>query len=644
MTLEDQIRRMGEARASEISTPTWRDRVGGGRGLPWRWAGAAVAILGLAVGTFAILPGDDPDTDVAGPESARRWIPASGVERIDYPGELALVAGFLAWPEVALVTPDARTDVAVDDITRLFGGSTPYRRNTVPADGFSVSTRNDGVVAVSFTRGGDEDLVASIETRRFSAQDLERRAAELLGLTTDLAALADAVASWDDALAVAYVGEPVPIEASISADNTFDDAVFWLHTASSSQFLATNGGERPGWFDELLALESTDDHALTEEYFGFVGAGPVVGVTDSEWLLIVDDVLGPDPQVEFPGSELLFAAPGAPEVATPAAEPVRTEDGAWTLALRFGEPTSFRDGGAVIATIGGVTLTFGFAEPGMTFTELTVPTRMLEAEARSYAELINDALADPAPTATTTTDPYPTTGPSQSGVCAANPVPSDVVLDVATHIAFDRSPLDLDQDGVDDEMLVYDDADGNWFLLARLQTGWTNAVDLGRPAGAVLMNTPSGVPAATDLDGDGGLEFFVGGYGNTARTSGMVSLAACTLRFIEAEVFPGESPQGWILHGVGGNSCLPTSCFPRVRCIDNELVLEVVVPTDEWRGVGDADPADITVVWRTERYSFVDGNLVVGESSATEYPLEPDFARLADAPGPDDSDVIDCVP
>ncbi|MEZ5245577.1 MAG: hypothetical protein R2707_10800 [Acidimicrobiales bacterium] len=636
MTLEDQIRRMGEARASVISTPTWRDHVGGGRGLPWRWAGAAVAILVLAVGAFAVLPGDDPDTDVAGPESARRWIPASGVERIDYPGELAFVAGFLAWPEVALVTPDARTDVAVDDITRLFGGSTPYRRNTVPADGFSVSTRNDGVVAVSFTRGGDEDLVASIETRRFSAQDLERRAAELLGVTTDLAALADAVASWDDALAVAYVGEPVPIEASISADETFDEAVFWLHTASAGQFLATNGGERPGWFDELLALESTDDHALTEEYFGSVGAGPVVGVTDAEWLLIVDDVLGPDPQVEFPGSELLFAAPGAPEVATPAAEPARTEDGAWTLALRFDEPTSFRDGGAVVATIGGVTLTFGFAEPGMTFTELTVPTRMLEAEARSYAELINDALADPAPTATTTTDPYPTTGPSQSGVCAANPVPSDDVLDLAAHIAFDRSPLDLDQDGVDDEMLVYDDADGNWFLLARLQAGWTNALDLGTPPEVPgLARTSDGVPAGTDLDDDGGLEFFVTGY--LGPSAGMVTLRGCELvdEFFLDEPAEGIGATFGVQIGLSPDIplCQGRACATRVRCVDDVLTQELFV------GVAVNDDSGY---WTTVELRLDPSGMIISNELPTR-PVGP-FETLDDPPTEATTGVIDCVP
>ena len=131
--------------------------------------------------------------------------------------------------------------------------------------------------------------------------------------------------------------------------------------------------------------------------------------------------------------------------------------------------------------------------------------------------------------ATTTTDRPPTTDPlAQGGICAANAVPSDDVLDVATHIAFDRTPLDLDQDGVDDEMLVYDDADGNWFLVARLQTGWTNALGLGTPpAPPGLAMTSEGVTAGTDLDGDGGLEFFITGY--PGGTTGRVSLRECRL-------------------------------------------------------------------------------------------------------------------
>ena len=135
---------------------------------------------------------------------------------------------------------------------------------------------------------------------------------------------------------------------------------------------------------------------------------------------------------------------------------------------------------------------------------------------------------EPEPT-TTTADPPPTSDPpAQSGICAANAVPSDDLLDIAVHIAFDRTPLDLDQDGIDDEILVYDDEDGNWFLVARLQAGWTNALGLGMPPTPPgLAQTADGLPAGTDLDGDGGLEFFVTGY--PGGTTGRVSLRECRL-------------------------------------------------------------------------------------------------------------------
>lgn len=647
MTLEDQIRRMGEARAAEVTTPSWRDRVGAGRRTPWLVVAAAAAVVALAIGAFAVLAdNDDADTDVAGPDSGLRWIPAGGVERIDYPGEAASFAQFAGWPEVALVTPDGRTDVGAEEVTRLFGGSTPYRGNSSPAEDFSLSIHPDGLVSLSLDRGEDV-TVARIQTRRFTTEELEARAPDLLGLSTDLVALADAIASWDDGLEVAYVGQPVPIKAMISADDARDDAVFWLDTASKAQFLAT-GSE---FFEGLFALDSAADYTLTEDYLGFSGVSSVVGVTDSEWLVIVDDVLGTDPLVDFPGSELLSNDPGAPRLATPAAEPVLTDDGEWTLALRFAEPTTFRDGGGVVATLGGVTLAFGLAEPGVEFTSLAVPTRMIEAEARRYAELINGYFAD-VPPPETTASPYPTTGPIQSGICAANPVPSDDVLDLATHVAADRTPLDLDQDGIDDEMLIYTEVyaggDESWFLVARLETGWTNAIELWRFAGGgtpTLTPSPEGVPAAYDLDGDGGLEFFVDGFGNTARSSAIVSLMGCELRRPRADGEAGDLLRdGLVLIGVGGNSCAPTGCWPRITCTGNVLRVEEVGPTEEWRGQVPDDLADVEMVWTQTDYILGGDAVLMGEDPIVRtFPHNARGIRL-EAPATSDSDVIDCTP
>jgi hypothetical protein len=72
MNLEDQVRRMGEARATEVSTPSWRDRVGGGRGLVARWAVAAVAaVIALTIsGVVVFAQDDDSDADVSGPNGS----------------------------------------------------------------------------------------------------------------------------------------------------------------------------------------------------------------------------------------------------------------------------------------------------------------------------------------------------------------------------------------------------------------------------------------------------------------------------------------------------------------------------------------------------------------------------------------------
>ena len=634
MTLEDQIRRMGEARAAEVHTPSWSNRLGTGA-RRWPLLIAAAAVVAIVVGGVVFFTGDDAaDTETADTSDSRsRWIPASGVERIDYPGELGIFAGWLYWPEVALLTPDGRIDVADEDVTRVLGGSSWSRKNSFPADGFRVSVRDDGIVELDLTRTDDELSVASIETGRFSADELERRAPELLDLSNDMAALADAIVGWDQALVVAYLGEIVPIEAVLAADGTYDDAVFWLATASTAQFVASYGTTGSiDYFRELLALEDTEDFTLTEEYFGYVGNGPTVKVDESEWLAIVDDVLGPDPEVNFPGSELSATAPGAPVLARPAADAFTTGNGHWTVRLLYPEPTSFRDGVGVVVTVGGVTLTFGPMDPGVEFTTLAVPARLAEAEARRYADLINAAMAEPAPP----TEPYPTVEPTQTGICAANPLPGDDVLDVATHIAFDRSPLDLDQDGVDDEMLVYDDDDGNWWLIARLRGGWTNALGIGTPpTPPALAQTSGAVPAGTDLDGDGGLEFFLTGY--LGPSAAMVTARGCELvdEFFLDEPAEGIGASFGVQIGLSPDMplCQGRACATRVRCAAGVLTQELFV------GVGANDDPGY---WTTAELRL-DPSGVITSTELPNRPVGP-FDELDDPPTEVTTGVIDCAP
>lgn len=228
-------------------------------------------------------------------------------------------------------------------------------------------------------------------------------------------------------------------------------------------------------------------------------------------------------------------------------------------------------------------------------------------------------------TEATTVDPL-----QQTGICAANPVPSDEVLDLATHIAFDRTPLDLDGDGVGDEMLIYDDADGVWHLIARLQTGWTNALSLGDATLPALVPSPEGVPAAADLDGDGGLEFFLDRYDSRLGLAGLTSLRGCEL----VDTFPGAGTFGVRFLPPASDDC-GSGCLVRVSCRDAALVQEIVFDH--------ASPVDDDWGWLIVEARLVDGDLEIGEpDERTGSPLTTPLP--SDAPGPDDTGVIDCAP
>lgn len=244
---------------------------------------------------------------------------------------------------------------------------------------------------------------------------------------------------------------------------------------------------------------------------------------------------------------------------------------------------------------------------------------------------------------TTTSDPATTTTPlAQTGICAANPVPTDDVLDIATHISANRTPLDLDQDGVPDEMLVYDDADGNWWLIARLQTGWTNALEVGGSMLPTLVPTPGGDAAASDLDGDGGLEFFLDRY-EIGWAVGLTSLQGCSL----VDSFTQETPDetGSAFDDLGGTFGVLTKpiesdecgsgCPVRASCRDNVLIQEVVLDF--------ASPTDANWGWSISEIRMVDGTITVSELPArTGSPLTTPLPD--DAPRPEDAGVIDCTP
>ncbi|MEM7143122.1 MAG: VCBS repeat-containing protein [Actinomycetota bacterium] len=245
------------------------------------------------------------------------------------------------------------------------------------------------------------------------------------------------------------------------------------------------------------------------------------------------------------------------------------------------------------------------------------------------------------PSTTTTT----TTSTSTSTSTTTEPPPTDPVvcpeppdLADAVHIAPDRTPLDVDQDGAPDEVLWIDVEPVT--LVVRFATGAVVSGPTGTPFPS-LVSRPEGGAAAADLDGDGDLEFFVGGYGNTGRSAALFTVDGCAIERVVYDGEPADDPfAGLILIGVGGNSCSPSGCWPRVTCRDDGLVTEVIGPTEEWRGVIDADPALVEMGWETRTYRLVDGRLT--ETSATTDTILMSDVGTGGAPATDDSDVIDC--
>jgi hypothetical protein len=244
----------------------------------------------------------------------------------------------------------------------------------------------------------------------------------------------------------------------------------------------------------------------------------------------------------------------------------------------------------------------------------------------------------PTTTGVPTTNSAPTTTSASPGrTCATNPEPSAGFLDTATHIAFDRTPLDLDLDGIDDEVLIHEADDGTWSLIARLQGGWTNALDIGQPSLPGLALTPDGVPAGTDLDGDGGLEFFVTGY--LADTAQLVSFNGCEL--VDKFLFdsPPESPGATfgVQLGIAAGSDLCTIlCFTRVSCSDGVLTQEILV-TDP---PGSAPGGDVALGRGEIRLH--EGTLELTELLAeTGIPI---LDLPPNAPSAETTGVIDCLP
>ena len=198
----------------------------------------------------------------------------------------------------------------------------------------------------------------------------------------------------------------------------------------------------------------------------------------------------------------------------------------------------------------------------------------------------------------------------------------------------------VELDGNDSaEEILYQVAMANGMGLVGLVGGFVTT-----PNAVTTERVGMGLHASMDLDADGFAELFLHGFGNTARLSLLVSYDGCTINAVFDSSSPGETFMA--LTGVGGNSCVPTGCLPRVRCLDTEdgVLLETslmqpdpVLSFDERIELIEADAVPVAITTTLWRYN---GNAIELISETTV--MSTTRSLPPDAPTGSDSDKIDC--
>ena len=182
--------------------------------------------------------------------------------------------------------------------------------------------------------------------------------------------------------------------------------------------------------------------------------------------------------------------------------------------------------------------------------------------------------------------------------------------------------LDIDGDDTIDRVIGWEAASGapDGWLLVELGHGVT-------PPTAIPYNWAGGPEflAAADVDGDAVLEVFFMAPSNTAHNAFAVQVVDCIVRVVDYAEDPSNEPsqRGYLLHGIGGNSCAPTGCAARVTCTATGVITEHTGPNDHRNE--QFDPDDPEMLWWRAEYALEDGAWQTVEASTTTY-------RLADAP------------
>lgn len=224
-------------------------------------------------------------------------------------------------------------------------------------------------------------------------------------------------------------------------------------------------------------------------------------------------------------------------------------------------------------------------------------------------------------TSTTTTTTTATTSSATTSTTTIDDHCSITVPDDATHLAIDRTPLDVDQDGTPDEILVSETADGHRIhVMLAAGTAWADVSGSEWPR---LLDRPEGGAAGRDLDGDGLLDFFLAPMSTNGAE--LVRVAACGGTVGEIGPHEGE----WCIRDGGFH------CDRRIACVGDAVLSDMTYGGDvegleehEW-------------VWSRWQNRFVDDELVATRSAAAQYLLTDPPPGV---PTPADADTVDCSP
>jgi len=255
---------------------------------------------------------------------------------------------------------------------------------------------SDGLATLTLPVGSGGST--TIMSARFDARSLEAALDEFAAAGSDVDLIARTIVSWSDDLDLVWSGHPVEVDAVItngaSPTNPATDsqAIGWIDSSDSRRYAASF---RP-YIDEdstgrASAFQLPVVVGLTENFLSIPAAPSPIGVGESRWFSMINDLVGDNPEVHLTGG---FFAPNPSEniadVVTGSTAEVMKAEHDYTVALRFATPVSSDDPIHIFAVVGGsVTLRFDLLYGGTARSVVSVPSRMSRREARFWADLIN---------------------------------------------------------------------------------------------------------------------------------------------------------------------------------------------------------------------------------------------------------------